>query len=37
MVFSKETRRRVGTLIIILLVVWLAYSIITGGNLGVFH
>jgi len=35
MVFSKQTRRRVGLIIIIALVIWVAYSVISGGNLGI--
>ena len=36
MVFSKSTRRRIGVILIILLVVWVAFSLITGENLGIF-
>jgi len=35
MVFSKKTRRRVGAVLVILLVVYVAYSLITGENLGI--
>ena len=37
MVFSKSARRRMGAILIILLVVWVVYSLITGENLGIFH
>ena len=36
MVFSKSTRRRIGAILIILLVVWVAFSLITGENLSIF-
>ena len=36
MLFSKPTRRRIGAILIILLVVWVAISLITGEILGIF-